>query len=260
MLQLDPVSAVAPSADLVAWSRLGSAYEPEHLQGAVADRDLIELLAFLRPAEDMALYRGGDGRVAGQRRAARSGRSSDASGWRPTTTAAGTSSPGCARTGRCRPGSCPTPATSRGSRPAGPTTRTSPSCSISWSARGEVAVAGRKGRERLWDLAERVYPDHPVIPAAEAARERDRRRLRALGIARVTGPAQSFEPVRRRSGRRAGRGRGRPRPVARRPGLSRRPGRAGRAVRRPGGAAVPVRPPRARPGPRGRHLRVRVPA
>jgi uncharacterized protein YcaQ len=60
--------------------------------------------------------------------------------------------------------------------------------------RGEVAVAGRKGRERLWDLAERVYPDHPVVPAAEAARERDRRRLRALGIARVTGPAQPFEP------------------------------------------------------------------
>ena len=48
MLQLDPVSAIAPSADLVAWSRLGSAYEPKHLQGAVADRDLIELLAFLR--------------------------------------------------------------------------------------------------------------------------------------------------------------------------------------------------------------------
>src|SRR3984957_402080 len=58
MLQLDPVSAVAPSADLVAWSRLGAAYQPDHLQGAVADRQLIELLAFLRPAEDLALYRG----------------------------------------------------------------------------------------------------------------------------------------------------------------------------------------------------------
>ena len=62
-------------------------------------------------------------------------------------------------------------------------------------ARGEVAVAGRKGRERLWDLAERVYPDHPVVPAEEAVRERDRRRLRALGIARATGAEFPVEPA-----------------------------------------------------------------
>jgi hypothetical protein len=57
-------------------------------------------------------------------------------------------------------------------------------------SRGEIAVAGRKGRDRLWDLAERVYPDHPVVPAAEAEWELDRRRLRALGIARLAGPTQ----------------------------------------------------------------------
>jgi uncharacterized protein len=62
-------------------------------------------------------------------------------------------------------------------------------------SRGEIAVAGRKGRERLWDLAERVYPDHPVIPAAEAGVERDRRRLAALGIARPTGPEVPMEPA-----------------------------------------------------------------
>jgi uncharacterized protein YcaQ len=53
------------------------------------------------------------------------------------------------------------------------------------AARGEVAVAGRRGRERLWDLAERVYPDDPVVPVDEAQRIRDARRLRALGIARA---------------------------------------------------------------------------
>jgi uncharacterized protein len=62
-------------------------------------------------------------------------------------------------------------------------------------SRGEVAVAGRKGRDRLWDLAERVYPDGPIMPAEEAARERDRRRLRALGIARARGPEMPIEPA-----------------------------------------------------------------
>jgi hypothetical protein len=60
--------------------------------------------------------------------------------------------------------------------------------------RGEVAVAGRKGRDRLWDLAERVYPANPVVPAGEAQRIRDERRLRALGIARARGPECPVEP------------------------------------------------------------------
>ena len=28
LLQIDPTAAIAPSADIVAWSRLGSAYQP----------------------------------------------------------------------------------------------------------------------------------------------------------------------------------------------------------------------------------------
>jgi uncharacterized protein YcaQ len=53
------------------------------------------------------------------------------------------------------------------------------------NARGEVAVAGRVGRQRLWDVAERVYPPvAEVVPLAEARRVLAVRRLRALGIAR----------------------------------------------------------------------------
>jgi uncharacterized protein YcaQ len=59
--------------------------------------------------------------------------------------------------------------------------------------RGEVAVAGRQGRDRLWDLAERVYPDDPAVSAQEALRIRNERRLRALGIARARGPAHPVE-------------------------------------------------------------------
>src|ERR1041384_8883364 len=57
LLQVDPVSAVAPNADLVSWSRLGPAYQPADLTDALSVRTLIELRAFIRPAEDLALYR-----------------------------------------------------------------------------------------------------------------------------------------------------------------------------------------------------------
>jgi hypothetical protein len=61
--------------------------------------------------------------------------------------------------------------------------------------RGEVAIAGRKGRERLWDLAERVYPEVSAVPVPEARRERSRRRLRALGIARTRAAESTVEPA-----------------------------------------------------------------
>jgi uncharacterized protein YcaQ len=188
-LQLDPVSAIAPSADLVAWSKLGSSYQPKHLQDALADRRLIELRAFLRPAEDIALYRAAMGAWAGNRRLVSAGIFQR--DW-------------VAANDRCRRDILDR------LRAEGPLpSRTLPdTCDMPWEstgwtnnknviklldfmvARGEVAVAGRKGRDRLWDLAERVYPDHPVIPADEAEWELDRRGLRALGIARLTGPTQ----------------------------------------------------------------------
>jgi uncharacterized protein YcaQ len=62
-------------------------------------------------------------------------------------------------------------------------------------ARGEVAVAGRRRGERLWDLAERVYPDDPLVPDDEARRTRDELRLRSLGIARVRRTAVPVEPM-----------------------------------------------------------------
>jgi uncharacterized protein len=55
-------------------------------------------------------------------------------------------------------------------------------------ARGEVAAAGRRGRDPLWDLAERIFPDDPVVPLGEAFRLRNELRLRSLGIARMNGP------------------------------------------------------------------------
>jgi uncharacterized protein YcaQ len=62
--------------------------------------------------------------------------------------------------------------------------------------RGEVAIAGRVGRERLWDLPERVYPANVVVPSSdEAQRIKNERRLVSLGIARQRTPALPLEPV-----------------------------------------------------------------
>jgi uncharacterized protein YcaQ len=52
---------------------------------------------------------------------------------------------------------------------------------------GVVAVDGRRGRQRLWNLASRVYPPGDTVPEPEASTLRDERRLRALGIARARG-------------------------------------------------------------------------
>ena len=57
ILQLDPTAAIAPNADLVAWSRFGSAYSPADLVAALQGRELIELQALVRPKEDLALFR-----------------------------------------------------------------------------------------------------------------------------------------------------------------------------------------------------------
>jgi len=194
LLQLDPTSAVAPSADLVAWSRLGSSYGPGDLRAALDDRQLIELGALVRPAEDLALYRAEMAQWPG------GGELKDWQEYRRDWVAANDR---CRRDilGRLGDGG-PLPSREL------PDTCARPWGSTGWTSnknltqllefmaqRGEVAVAGRTGRERLWDLASRVYPDDPVVPAAEARRERDRRRLRALGIARPRGPKVPIEPA-----------------------------------------------------------------
>jgi hypothetical protein len=60
LVQIDPTAAIAPSADLVAWSRLGLAYEPDHLRQALEeDRTLFERDALVRPIGDLGLHLAG---------------------------------------------------------------------------------------------------------------------------------------------------------------------------------------------------------
>jgi uncharacterized protein YcaQ len=50
------------------------------------------------------------------------------------------------------------------------------------SARGEVAVVARRGKQRVWDLAERWYPETETLPIAEARRLYEAKRFRAVGV------------------------------------------------------------------------------
>ena len=48
--------------------------------------------------------------------------------------------------------------------------------------RGHVAIVGRRGKQRLWDVAERWYPETETVPLAEADRLLAEQRFRALGV------------------------------------------------------------------------------
>ena len=189
LLQIDPTAAIAPSADLVAWSRLGSTYRPEDLRNALErDRTLFEHNALVRPMSDVGL-------LLARSRTSRSHERTDQ--WirdndrfrRDIVKLLRKSGPLSSR--------------------ELPDTSVVPWASTGWTndrnvtqmleflmMRGEVAIAGRVGRERLWDLPERVYPADVVVPSAEdAQRIRNERRLRSLGIARQKTSAMPLEPV-----------------------------------------------------------------
>jgi uncharacterized protein len=189
LLQIDPTAAIAPSADLVAWSRLGSAYQPAHLQQALEqDRTLFEHNALVRPMSDLGLHLA----------ASRTSRSHERThAWirdndrfrRDILDLLGGSGP---LSSRDIPDTCVVPWASTGWT----NNRNVTQMLEFLMMRGEVAIAGRVGRERLWDLPERVYPADVVVPPVdEADRIKNERRLASLGIARQKTTAMPIEPV-----------------------------------------------------------------
>lgn len=193
LLQVDPTAAIAPNADLVSWSRLGSSYSPADLRAARDSRELIEYQATIRTADYLALLRAvmvdwpGRGELRDWQKRHRD--------WVQANDA-------CRRDILRRLEACG-PLLSRDL----PDTCAQSWASTGWTdnknvttllelmaARGEVATAGRQGHERLWDLAARVYPDDPLGSAEEAERIRDEKRLHALGIARARGSKVPVEP------------------------------------------------------------------
>ena len=193
VVQFDLTAHVAPSADLVLWSRLGRAYSPEHLDDVLESGRVVELAGLLRPAEDIALFRAEMRAWPGPRPWV---------DWQVATHAWLHANRAChddvlerlRRDGplpaRELPDTCVVPWRSSGWNDD----RNVRMLLAVLEERGEVAVAGRAGRERLWDLAERVFPDTATVPLEDARRERDRRRLLALGIARAKAQKHPSEP------------------------------------------------------------------
>jgi len=189
LLQIDPTAAVAPSADLVAWSRLGSAYQPADLQQALErDRTLFEHNALVRPMSDLGLVLAGARTARSHERTANWIRDNDAFR-RDILKLLRRSGP---LSSRDIPDTCVVPWASTGWT----NNRNVTQMLEFLMMRGEVAIAGRLGRERLWDIPARVYPADVVVPSVdEARRVRNERRLASLGIARQKTTAMPIEPV-----------------------------------------------------------------
>ena len=184
LLQSEPTAAVAPSAEVVAWSRLGAAYRLGGVDDALADGRLVELRQMLRPAEDIALFRAemaawpGTGPLTDWQEANRDWVEANDDTRRDVLAKLYDDGP--------------LPSSEL------PDTTLVPWESSGWNndrnirmllgfmvSRGEVAVAGYDGRDKLWDLAERVYPDVEPVPLEDALRIRAEGMLRAQGVLRA---------------------------------------------------------------------------
>ena len=187
-VQLEPTAYVAPTADIVLWSRLGASYEPADLEAAMG-ADLFELNLLARPMEDLALFKA---------EMALPPRYESTAKWLDDNE------------------EFHDEVLERLELDGPLTARDIPDTAlVSWpssgwnnnrnvmmmldclAARGEVGVVGRRGRDRLWDLAERAFhADIPTLPLDEAKRIRDDRRLRSQGVVPLQTPDLPVETTR----------------------------------------------------------------
>ncbi|CAN5122611.1 winged helix-turn-helix domain-containing protein [soil metagenome] len=189
-VQLEPTAYVAPTADLVLWSRLGATYHPDDLRTALEiDNTLLELNLMVRPMADLALFKAEMALPPRYESTARW--LDDNEEFRgDVLELLGLDGPLAARD---IPDSSVVDWPSSGWN----NNRNVVMVLECLAARVEVAVSGRRGRDRLWDLAERVYhADIPVVPLDEARRRRDERRLRAQGVVPLSTPDLPVETTR----------------------------------------------------------------
>jgi uncharacterized protein YcaQ len=180
-LQLDPIATVAPAQHLVLWSRLGSRYDPAELDRLLwEERALFEWDALVWPIEELPLVRG-------LQRRWRTSTHYTSERWVRAFLAENRAFRRYVLRALEERG--PLPSRELEDRSAGQRERHrwyGPRkvglMLTSLHLRGEIAVAGRSGGQRLWDLAERFLPHTEALPYRTAQRELAARRFRALGV------------------------------------------------------------------------------
>jgi uncharacterized protein len=178
-LQIDPIATVAPPQYLVLWSRLGN-YDRAELDRLLWEKKkLFEWKAFIYPIEDLPLIRALTREPWGQAK------------WRQWQKEFMSEHAGLRRyilRELKRDG--PLPSRELEHHAARYRERTvwwGTRAQMTWMLellhqRGRIAVAGREKGQRLWDLAERVWPDTETVPLADARRLLDDMRFRAQGV------------------------------------------------------------------------------
>jgi uncharacterized protein YcaQ len=175
-LQLDPISSVAPPQHLVLWSRLGP-WDTSELERLLwQERKLVEWRAFLYPSEDLPILR------AFMRRRDRpydrhiiDWLKANAAFKRYALKELRERGPLLSREIEDAPGHRREDHRWWGQRKMGLML----DC---LAARGQVAVVGRRGKQRLWDLADRWYPETETLSLPKARKLYDEKRFRALGV------------------------------------------------------------------------------
>jgi uncharacterized protein YcaQ len=181
-IKIDPTATIASCEHTVLWSRIGWSYEPGQLSKAVEhDRLLFEYEGAFRPVSLLPLMLPGM-RERPLREGNRQWLEANAS-FRADVVAR------LRAEGPLLASQIPDTAAVRRGADGWSGSNQVPHMLELLCHRGEVAIAGREGRHRRWDLAERVYPqDLPHLDLAEAERMLSERRLQAAGIAKQKSP------------------------------------------------------------------------
>jgi uncharacterized protein YcaQ len=181
-IKIDPTATIAPAEHTILWSRIGLAYDPIQLSKAVEkDRLLFEFDGAFRPISMLPLMLPAMRRWP-RRESSREWLTANNRFRTEVLTRLRAEGPLLATE---------IPDTAEVVRPPDGWYGSNQTVHMLdfLQRQGEIAIVGREGRHRRWDLAERVYPkDLPEFEHDAAERMLNDRRLHAAGIAKQKSP------------------------------------------------------------------------